>query len=562
MNDIIDSRKMKAMFLGGTRYLDNQKDMINALNVFPVPDGDTGTNMSLTLMSAARELKDLSDDASIDDVGRKIASGTLRGARGNSGVIMSQLCRGFVKGIEGAKALNSTLIAAACDMAVSAAYKAVMRPQEGTILTVAREVALRASELAARDITLKEFFSSLLSYGREVLQHTPELLPVLKEAGVVDSGGQGLIEFLRGAFDAFEGKTQDYDFEPEKETISSHPVSIDTSNIETADIRFGYCTEFLIETKALFTSADEEELKMFLNSIGDSIVCVAMDDIVKVHVHTNHPGQAIEKALTYGELNSLKIDNMRFEHHEKLVKESDYRNETLQGEMPSDTVTEESRAELGFAAVCSGEGIAEVFKGLKVDAVIEGGQTMNPSTEDILAAIDTVRADHVILFPNNSNIIMTASQAAQMCTDKTVHVIPTKNICQGITAMIGYVPSFSAEENVQLMKDAMQQVRCGEVTYAIRDSRIGETCIRKGDYMGIGDGELLAVCPDEKDAAVEMIRKMARENAEFITIYYGEGTTEEDAQEVACKVGEFLPDVDTEITYGGQAVYQFIISVE
>ena len=287
-----------------------------------------------------------------------------------------------------------------------------------------------------------------------------------------------------------------------------------------------------------------------------------MDDIVKVHVHTNHPGQAIEKALTYGELNSLKIDNMRFEHHEKLVKESDYRNETLQGEMPSDTVTEESRAELGFATVCSGEGIAEVFKGLKVDAVIEGGQTMNPSTEDILAAIDTVRADHVILFPNNSNIIMTASQAAQMCTDKTVHVIPTKNICQGITAMIGYVPSFSAEENVQLMKDAMQQVRCGEVTYAIRDSRIGETCIRKGDYMGIGDGELLAVCPDKKDAAVEMIRKMAREDAEFITIYYGEGTTEEDAQEIACKVGEFLPDVDTEITYAGQAVYQFIISVE
>ena len=572
MKEYIDSLKLKAMFLGGTRCLEKCKDRINELNVFPVPDGDTGTNMSLTLMSAVKELKGLPEDASMDDVSSRIAFGTLKGARGNSGVIMSQLCRGFSKGIEGEHTLDSFSIAMAGDMAVQAAYRAVMKPQEGTILTVAREIAAKAKELAALEMTLKEFFSELLAYGREVLQKTPELLPVLKEAGVVDSGGQGLIEFLRGAFDVYEGK-EEFAFDPEEVSAEDAPVLIDTSHIETADIKFGYCTEFIIESEHGLTESEEHAFKSFLSAIGDSIVCVVMDKIVKVHVHTNHPGQVIEEALTFGQLSSLKIDNMRIEHHEKVIREADrakYRESAADQAQPVENVSSANTAEaerkdlaeLGFVAVCSGEGLAEVFRGLKVDRIIEGGQTMNPSTEDILAAIMQVPAKSVIVLPNNGNIILAATQAAQLCTDKKIYVVPSRNICQGISAMIGYVPFVSAEENADLMTEACSMVKCGEVTYAIRDTHIGETEIRKGDYMGIGDGEILAVGQDVNRTAADMVRKLSDEFTEIITIYYGAGSGEEDADSVAEQIREFLPDADIEITFGGQNVYNFIISVE
>ncbi|MBQ9031724.1 MAG: DAK2 domain-containing protein [Parasporobacterium sp.] len=564
MNDYIDSRKLKRMFLGGTRYLDNSKDIINELNVFPVPDGDTGTNMTLTLMNAVRELSELPEEATMDEVAARIASGTLRGARGNSGVIMSQLCRGFSKGIEGAGILDRSRIAQACDQAVGAAYKAVMKPQEGTILTVAREVAAKAYELSFGELSLEEYFSRILTYARDVLQHTPELLPVLKEAGVVDSGGQGLVEFLRGAFDAFLEKEMDLSFtESAPEPVTSGKpdvpgVRVDTSQLTTSEIRFVYCTEFIIELEKPMSGQEEERFKEFLSSVGDSLVCVSMDRIVKVHVHTNHPGQVIERGLAYGQLTSLKIDNMRYEHHEKVIREA----ERAQQSESLVSGSAEPVNELGFVAVCTGEGIAEVFRGLQVDRIIEGGQTMNPSTEDFLEAIRSVPARSVILLPNNSNVILAASQAASICQDKKVYVVPTRNICEGISAMIGYDPSGSPEENAHLMEEAGQQVKCGEVTYAIRSTTISDTKIREGDYMGICGKEILAVSEDPDLTACGLIRAMAEEDTELITIYYGADGSEEDARKVADLVQEDLPEADIEVAWGGQSVYRYIISVE
>lgn len=564
MNNIIDANTLEKMFLAGTKYLENKKEWINELNVFPVPDGDTGTNMMMTLMSAVNELQQLQGNVRLSDIGGKISSGTLRGARGNSGVIMSQLCRGFANGIENLETIDKNALVIALEKAVAAAYKAVMNPKEGTILTVASAAADKARSLVSEDLSMQAYLAEIRRYAEYILTQTPDMLPVLKEAGVVDSGGQGLVEFFRGAYDAFCGKEIDLTF---GQTNSPQLKSaIDTSNISTADIKFGYCTEFIIELFGEYTLSDDEAFKHYLSSIGDSVVCVSMDTIVKVHVHTNHPGEVIEKALTYGELTSLKIDNMRIEHHEKVIMEADKalvleNEENVSDATESKTVKKQLKP-LGFVAVSSGDGLAEIFKSLKVDYIIEGGQTMNPSTNDIINAVNCVDAESVIILPNNGNIIMAANQAKMMCEGKYVYVVPTNTICQGINAMINLVPSLDAEGNVQIMTEAAEDVKSGEVTYAIRTTDINGMHIEKGDYMGIGDGNVLAVSENKIKAAADMVSAMSDEETEIVTIYYGESSNEEEARKLADIVEEALPDADIEIAYGGQNVYDFFVSVE
>ncbi len=564
MNNIIDANTLERMFLAGTKYLENKKEWINELNVFPVPDGDTGTNMMMTLMSAVNELQQLKKDVKLSDIGSKISSGTLRGARGNSGVIMSQLCRGFANGIENLETIDKNALVIAMEKAVAAAYKAVMNPKEGTILTVASAAADKARSLVTEDLSMQAYLAEIRRYAEYILTQTPDMLPVLKEAGVVDSGGQGLVEFFRGAYDAFCGKEINLTF---GQAGSSKSMSvIDTSNISTADIKFGYCTEFIIELSGEYTLSDDEAFKHYLASIGDSIVCVGMDDIVKVHVHTDHPGEVIEKALTYGELTSLKIDNMRIEHHEKVIMEADkalaLETEKKMSEAADSKKVKKQLKPLGFVAVSSGDGLAEIFKSLKVDYIIEGGQTMNPSTNDIINAVNAVDAESVIILPNNGNIIMAANQARLMCEDKYVYVVPTNTICQGINAMINLVPSLDAEGNVQIMTEAAEEIKSGEVTYAIRTTDVNGMHIEKGDYMGIGDGSVLAVSENKIKAAANMINAMSDEETEIVTIYYGESSNEEEARELADIVEETLPDADIEIVYGGQNVYDFFVSVE
>ena len=558
MLDYIDAKTLKKMFLAGSQKLSDNRAWINELNVFPVPDGDTGTNMTLTLMSAAKALAKAPEGATISDIGKIISTGTLKGARGNSGVIMSQLCRGFTKEIEGAEIIDKALVASALNRGVQSAYKAVMKPKEGTILTVAREGAEKANELAGKDISMEDFFKEILSYSEEVLEHTPELLPVLKEAGVVDSGGQGLVVFLSGALEAFQGKEFKLDAEISP-TEAAPREGIDTSNISTSDIKFTYCTEFIINLAKPFTADIEQDFKDFLVSIGDSIVCVNMDDIVKVHVHTNHPGLAFERGLTYGSLSSMKVDNMNEEHNEKLINEEEKRT-AQQEEAPAKDAG--PRKEYGFVSVCSGEGLAKLFKDLAVDVVIEGGQTMNPSTEDILKAIDQVNADNVYVLPNNGNIIMAAEQAKFLCQDKNVIVIPSKTVTQGINATINYVPALSIEENAEHMTKMMNEIKSAEITYAVRDTEIDGRKIELGDYMGIGGGHMLAVSKDIKEAALETIRALADEDSEIVTIYYGEDATEEDAQEIADHAEAEFEDAEFDVIYGGQPVYYYIISVE
>ena len=594
MANVFDANMLKKTFLAGTKRLDSKQEWINELNVFPVPDGDTGTNMTLTLMNAVGELEKLQENAGMDEVSKTIASGTLRGARGNSGVIMSQLVRGFSKEIEGHKEIDKALVENAFDRAVKTAYKAVMKPKEGTILTVARATAEKAAELSKTDLSLEAFFTEILKYAEDVLEQTPDMLPVLKEAGVVDSGGQGLVEFLAGALDAFLGKEVALASSGESAVSGRAENStrvIDTTNIATSDIKFGYCTEFIVNLEKEFSDSDEEEFKEFLSSIGDSIVCVSMDDVVKVHVHTNHPGEAIEKALTYGSLTNLKIDNMRFEHTEKVIKETDKalaqmsraeRKEEGSADILADEVKTglnnlqtigekldvtdkfmaELRKEVGFVAVCSGDGLAQIFKGMSVDEVIEGGQTMNPSTDDILEAINRVNAENVFVLPNNKNIVLAAQQAAALTEDKNAIVIPTSTVCQGINAVINYIPALSIEDNTTQLTDAAKDIKTAEITHSIRDTEIDGTKILNGDYMGIGDGHMLAAGADLKDVAVRSVKAMMDEWSELITIYYGADVTEEDAQEIADLLEPELEDADIEVTYGGQPVYYYIISVE
>ena len=547
------------MFLAGAQNIEAKKDYINELNVFPVPDGDTGTNMSMTIMSAAKEVTALNKPA-MKDLAKAISSGSLRGARGNSGVILSQLLRGFTKAIKEEKEIDVLALAAACQRARDTAYKAVMKPKEGTILTVASGIATKAAEMAEETDDLEVFIPAVIEHAQDVLNQTPEMLPVLKEAGVVESGGQGLLEVIKGAYDAFLGKEIDYSvIEP------STGVTVNKVNAEdTADIKFGYCTEFIILTEKEFTEDDEREFKKFLSSIGDSIVCVADDDVVKIHVHTNDPGLAIQKALTYGQLSKMKIDNMREEHQEKLIRDAEKLAEQQANEEAAheEKKPAEPRKAMGFIAVSIGAGMNEIFKELGADYIIEGGQTMNPSTEDMLNAIDRVNADTVFILPNNKNIVLAANQAKSLVEEKEIIVIPTKTVPQGITAIINFMPDADAKTNEEAMLEEIKNVKTGQVTYAVRDTHIDDKEIHEGDIMGIGDSGILAVGKDLEETTKELIANLVDEDSELISIYYGEEVSEEDAEKFTEEITELYPDVDVDIQFGGQPIYYYVLAVE
>ena len=540
-NKTIDARILSRMFLAGAKNLEAKKEWINELNVFPVPDGDTGTNMTMTIMAAAAEVGSLGEP-DMESLAKAISSGSLRGARGNSGVILSQLLRGFTKSVKGSKELDASAIAAAMEKGVETAYKAVMKPKEGTILTVAREAAAKAVEIAETAEDLDTFFKGVIAHAEETLAKTPEMLPVLKEAGVVDSGGQGLLEVYHGAYDGFPAVTK-----------------IDAQT--EADIKFGYCTEFIILLNQPMSGETEHEFKKFLMSLGDSIVLVADDEIVKVHVHTNHPGQAIEKALTFGALSRMKIDNMREEHQEKLIKDAQ-KLAKEQAEQEEKEVAAQPPKEVGFISVSVGNGMTEIFKELGVDYLIEGGQTMNPSTEDMLNAIAKVNAKTIYIFPNNKNIVLAANQARDLTEDKEIVVVPTKTIPQGITAMISYVPEKNSAENTEAMLQAIENVKTGQVTYAVRDTRIDDKEIHEGDIMGIGDHGILAVGKDRVEVTKETVAEMVDEDSEVISIYYGADTEKAEAEELAAALEEAYPDCDVELNAGGQPLYYYVISVE
>lgn len=540
------------MFLGGAKNLEANKEWINELNVFPVPDGDTGTNMTLTITSAAKEVASL-ENPEMEPLCKAISSGSLRGARGNSGVILSQLLRGFTKGIKKHDEIDAPLLAEAFEKAVETAYKAVMKPKEGTILTVARGMAEKASELAMEGMELEEMMEAIVAEGDAVLARTPEMLPVLKEAGVVDSGGQGLMQVMKGALDVFKGKEIEYTVEEQKSAKAAAEAQP-----EEKEIKFGYCTEFIIMLDKPMSPETDHEFKEFLMSIGDSIVLVADEDIVKVHVHTNDPGKAISRALTYGALTRMKIDNMREEHQEKLIKDA----EKLAAQQAEEEKKKEPKKECGFISVSIGEGIGEIFKGLGVDCLIEGGQTMNPSTEDMLSAIDKVNAENVFIFPNNKNVILAANQAKVLTKDKKIFVIPTKTVPQGITAVINYNPDRTPEENEASMMEEIQHVKTGEVTYAVRDTHIDDKEIHEGDFMGIGDHSILSVGKNLSDVTKDMLAAMADDDSELISIYYGADIDEETANALGNEIMELYSGCDVEIYSGGQPIYYYVISVE
>ena len=569
----IDAKMLAKMFLAGAQNLENKKEWINELNVFPVPDGDTGTNMTMTIMSAAKEVANLEamGDLEMASLCKAISSGSLRGARGNSGVILSQLFRGFTKGIAECSTLTVKELATASEKAVETAYKAVMKPKEGTILTVAKGAATKARELVDEGVEdLEQFIGAVIDHAEYVLSQTPEMLPVLKQAGVVDSGGQGLVEVLKGAFDAFLGKEIQISIQG---SGSKTPVVNKDAAQADADIKFGYCTEFIIMLNKTFNIKMEMDFKDFLESIGDSIVVVADDDIVKVHVHTNDPGLAIQRALKYGALSNMKIDNMRLEHQEKVIKMAE--KEAAQAESPVATTAvpapevkaepvkpAEPRKPVGFIAVSVGDGINEIFKGLGVDYIIEGGQTMNPSTEDMLNAIDNVNADAIYILPNNKNIILAANQARDLVEDKKIVVIPTKTVPQGITAVINYVPDMSVEENEETMIECIGNVKTGQVTYAVRDTVIDDKTIRQNDFMGIGDAGILSVGTNMPQVTADMIADMIDDDTELISIYYGSDVAEEEAEDLGAKIEALYPKCDVELQFGGQPIYYYIVSAE
>ncbi len=556
MTNTIDAKILAKMFLAGAKNLESQKEWINDLNVFPVPDGDTGTNMTLTIMSAAKDVAAM-DNPDMISLCKAISSGSLRGARGNSGVILSQLFRGFTKSIREKDVLDIPVFADAFEKAVETAYKAVMKPKEGTILTVAKGASIRARELAEEGCTdLGYFFDEVIKYADEVLERTPEMLPVLKQAGVVDSGGQGLMQVLKGAYDAFLGKEIDLTI---KEVKSSQGTKVKAEAQTDIDIKYGYCTEFIIMLSRNFNIKTEMDFKEYLESIGDSIVVVADDDVVKVHVHTNDPGLAIQKALKYGALSNLKIDNMRLEHQEKLFREGQLKDEIKDAQKAEELMPHK---EAGFIAVSVGEGINDIFRGLGVDYIIEGGQTMNPSTEDMLNAIERVNADSVFILPNNKNIILAANQAQMMVKDKNIIVIPTKTVPQGITAIINYVPDMSVQENEENMKSEIGNVKTGQVTYAVRDTVIDDKEIKQGDYMGLGDAGILSVGSNVSDVTFDMVKEMMSDDLELISVYYGEEITEDVAKELKMRIEKEYPSCDIELQYGGQPIYYYIISAE
>ena len=560
----INSKLLARMFLAGAKNLDSKKDWINELNVFPVPDGDTGTNMTMTIMSAAKEVSSLTNPT-MAELAKAISSGSLRGARGNSGVILSQLFRGFCKVIKEYDEIDVTILCEACQKAVETAYKAVMKPKEGTILTVAKGAAEKALELSDDTEDVVTFVEEVIKQAEYVLDQTPEMLPVLKQAGVVDSGGQGLVQVLKGAYDALSGKEIDYTIEGAPTGAAPAKISAETE----AEIKFGYCTEFIIVLNAPMSDNEEHAYKAFLESIGDSIVVVADDEIVKTHVHTNDPGLALQKALTFGSLSKIKIDNMREEHQEKLIKDSQKlaaqqkaEEEAYEAAQADEKTNNMPAKEMGFVSVSIGEGMNEVFRGLGVDYLIEGGQTMNPSTEDMLNAIEHVNAKTVFILPNNKNIIMAANQAVDLVEDKQIIVIPTKTIPQGITALVNYIPDHSAEENKEQMMAEIENVKTGQVTYAVRDTEIDGKTIKQNDFMGIGDKSILSVGTDLKATTLEMVDAMVDEDSAIVSIYFGSDSDEDSANELAAAIEEKYPDVEVEVNDGGQPIYYYVISVE
>jgi len=560
----INSKLLARMFLAGAKNLDSKKDWINELNVFPVPDGDTGTNMTMTIMSAAKEVSSLTNPT-MAELAKAISSGSLRGARGNSGVILSQLFRGFCKVIKEYDEIDVTILCEACQKAVETAYKAVMKPKEGTILTVAKGAAEKALELSDETEDVVTFVEEVIKQAEYVLDQTPEMLPVLKQAGVVDSGGQGLVQVLKGAYDALIGKEIDYTIEGAPTGAAPAKISAETE----AEIKFGYCTEFIIVLNAPMSDNEEHAYKAFLESIGDSIVVVADDEIVKTHVHTNDPGLALQKALTFGSLSKIKIDNMREEHQEKLIKDSQKlaaqqkaEEEAYEAAQADEKISNMPAKEMGFVSVSIGEGMNEVFRGLGVDYLIEGGQTMNPSTEDMLNAIEHVNAKTVFILPNNKNIIMAANQAVDLVEDKQIIVIPTKTIPQGITALVNYIPDHSAEENKEQMMAEIENVKTGQVTYAVRDTEIDGKTIKQNDFMGIGDKSILSVGTDLRATTLEMVDAMVDEDSAIVSIYFGSDSDEDSANEIAAAIEEKYPDVEVEVNDGGQPIYYYVISVE
>lgn len=562
----IDAGMVKKAFLAGAKGLEAKKDWINELNVFPVPDGDTGTNMTMTIMAAAKAVAEL-EDPDMEQLAKAISSGSLRGARGNSGVILSQLLRGFTKEIQGTASIDVTILANAMVRGTETAYKAVMKPKEGTILTVAKGMADKAIEMAAQTDDIEIFAKAVIEEGDYVLSQTPEMLPVLKQAGVVDSGGQGLMQVVKGAFDGLTGKCSDFSFEDAgilKPSSEKTPQSAGASrtDIDTADIRFGYCTEFIIKLEKEYNQKDEDELKKYLGSIGDSLVVVSDDEIVKIHVHTNHPGLAFEKGLTYGSLSRMKVDNMREEHEERVIQDSErLAKEQAAQPNPAEEETGE-RKPYGFITVSCGDGLSEIFKGIGADYLIEGGQTMNPSTEDMLNAIKKVNADHIFILPNNKNIIMAANQARDLTEDKEIIVIPSKTVPQGITALVNFIPDLTPEENLENMTAEMERVQTAQITYAVRNTSIDGMKIHEGDIMAIGDHGMLAVDTSVLGAAKAALEAMLNEDSELVTIYYGSDVTEADAEAFRKQAEEEFPDKEIELQYGGQPIYYYMISAE
>ena len=567
----INAKMVKNAFLAGAKGLSDKKEWINELNVFPVPDGDTGTNMTLTIMAAAKEVAAL-NDPSMEQLAKAISSGSLRGARGNSGVILSQLLRGFTKEIKTVDEIDTTTLANAMVRGTETAYKAVMKPKEGTILTVAKGMADKALEMAAETDDIETFAQAVIKEGDRVLNLTPVMLPVLKQAGVVDSGGQGLMQVIKGAFDGLTGNVTDFTLDgAEAPANGAAEKTVQTGNgaartdIDTADIKFGYCTEFIIKLEKKYTDEDEEELKKYLGSIGDSLVVVSDDEIVKIHVHTNHPGLAFEKGLTYGSLSRMKVDNMREEHEERVIQDSE---RLAKEQAQADTVKQEEkeepeeRREYGFIAVSCGDGLSEIFKGIGADYLIEGGQTMNPSTEDMLNAIAHVNADHIFILPNNKNIILAANQARDLTEDKEIIVVPSKTVPQGITALVNFMPDLTSKENLENMTAEMERVKTAQITYAVRTTNIDGMDIEKGDIMAIGDEGMLAVEHSPKEAAKAALKAMLDEDSELVTIYYGCDVKEEDAEKLKEEAEKEFPDKELELQYGGQPIYYYMISAE
>lgn len=563
----IDAAALKKLFLAGAANLEAKKEWINDLNVFPVPDGDTGTNMTLTIMSAANEINAIAEPT-MESLAKAISGGSLRGARGNSGVILSQLLRGFTKVVREYNQIDSVILATAFQKAVETAYKAVMKPKEGTILTVARGMADKILELSTDISDLEELMEKVIEYGDTVLSQTPEMLPVLKEAGVVDSGGQGLMQVMKGAYDALIGREVDLgSLASGSNTRDKFSSGVSAQGLVEADIKFGYCTEFIVMLEKPYDSAKEAEFKAYLESIGDSIVLVSDDEIVKVHVHTNHPGLAFEKGLTFGSLTKMKVDNMREEHHEKVIANASKIAAGETGKPSGNSGNEEesiTNKKYGFISVSAGNGLSEIFKSLGADYVIEGGQTMNPSTEDMLNAINSVHADNIFILPNNSNIILAAQQAQSIVEDKNVIVVPTKTIPEGVSSLIAFSYESTPEENLENMKAEFNNVKSGNVTYAVRDTSIGDKQIKQGDIMGLSDKEILAVGADKNEVARETVEKLieSEEDTELISIYYGNEVTEDDANALAASISAEHPDVDVEVNCGGQPVYYYILSVE